>query len=245
MSSLVTPTYPYSSGTTSTKNKGSLVQPYSSSSVQNPYGPNVSNRVSFQFWRQPVYQRSDGTYWTPGIDGPTYALSPWDRLYVGIPTSGQPFTPGICKIVAIRRRDKDIKKGAGADGGRVTFHGVAPAEVDIELRIWTPEQLRQLALLWPTLFPQAYKGTPPAFSVQHPNLVSGLQAINSLQFYELQGPDIDSQGVGRFMIKAIEYLKPGTTNATATATAALPTLYDQGAAPSVPTPGSQAANLAP
>jgi len=244
-SSPITPTFPYRGGNQSTSGKGSPVQPYSSNSVQNPYGPNASNRVSFQFWSQPVYKNADGTYWAPGFDGPTYASSAWDYVYIGLPMSGTPLTPGIARVRVNKARNFDKKKAAGSDGARVTFHGVDPAQVDIEITIWTPEQLRQLSLMWPVLFPQAYKGTPPAFSVQHPAFTSGLHAIKSLQFISMEGPDIGHDRTGKFTLRAIEYLQPGKANATNTATAPLPTLYDQGAAPAVSTPGSQSENLAP
>jgi hypothetical protein len=133
-----------------------LIQPYQ----------NVQ-QVSFQFWAKPVLQASDGTYYSPGFDGPTYASSPWDYLYLGVPST-QPFTPGLCTVAVNRTRDVDKKKAVGNDGARVTIHGVDAAMVEIAIRIWTPEQLRQLAALWPTLFPNAYKGAPPAYDVQRP-----------------------------------------------------------------------------
>lgn len=43
----------------------SIVPPYSAPSRA------PGQRVNFQFWRQPVYQLQDGTYWHPGHEGPT------------------------------------------------------------------------------------------------------------------------------------------------------------------------------
>lgn len=227
---------------------GNLIQPYSGNTIINPFGPTggaQGTRVSFQFWRQPVYQLSDGTYFTPGCDGPTYARNPWDYVYIGLPTTGQPFTPGIARVRVTKFRDVDKKKSAGSDGARVTIHGVEPAEVEIELMIWTPEQLRQLNNIWPTLFPAAYKGSPPAFQVQHPAFTAGLHAIKSLQFVKMEGPEIDAKGVGMFKLKAWEYLKPGTANATKTAAAELPTIYDSTNAPSVTPPGTNSSDTNP
>lgn len=220
---------------------GNLIQPFSNtgagSTLINPYLP--TSQVSFQFWQKPVYQATDGTYWTPGFEGPTYMTSPWDYLYLGIPST-TPFTPGKCIVRPVKFRDVDKKKAAGNDGGRITVHGIEPAEVDIEIIIWTPEQLRQLANLWPILFPQAYKGSPVPYDTQHPTLT--IHNIKSLIFVRGEGPTIDDQRRGHFTIKAWEFLKPAATKGKATATASLGSLLDPGA---YPTPGSNANNLGP
>lgn len=239
------PTFPYVNGTVSTQGAGQPINPYSGNSIQNPYGPSVATRVNFAFWRQPVYQLSDGTYFTPGCDGATYATSAWDKVYIGLPTSGQPYTPGIAKVRVEKFRDVDKKKSAGSDGARITIHGVEPAQVEIELMIWTPEQFRQLTTLWSALFPAAYKGAPPAYSVQHPAFTSGLYSISTLQFVKLEGPDISPDGRALFRLKAWEFLKPGTQSATVTAAAPLPTLYDQTNSSTVASPGSNSANKGP
>lgn len=219
---------------------GNLVQPYSNtgagSTLINPYLP--TQQASFQFWQKPVYQASDGTLWCPGVEGATYATSPWDYIYLGIPST-QPFTPGICKLRVNKWRDVDKKKAVGSDGARVTIHGVDPASIDIEITIWTPEQLKALAILWPILFPQAYKGSPPAYDVQHPLL--SIHNIKSLQFTGGEGPEIDQQHRGVFKMHAIEFLKPGK-KATKTETGSIGSLLDPGA---YPTPGSNSTNLGP
>lgn len=236
---------------------GNLIQPYSGNTILNPYGTTaapVGTRVSFQFWRQPVFQYTDGTYYTPGVDGPTYATSPWDKLEIDatVPppyvASGSKFsTPGICKVRVTKYRDVDKKKSAGSDGARVTIHGMEPAQLEIELMIWTPEQLRQLAAMWPVLSPAAYKGSPAAYDVRHPALSGGLHSVSSVQFVSLDGPEIDSRGVGTFRMKAWEFLKPGNPNVSVTKTAAAPTptLYDTTNSPAISTPGSSSANTAP
>jgi hypothetical protein len=81
--------------------------------------------------------------------------------------------------------------------------------------------------------------------VQHPLFSQGLQTIASLQFVKMEGVDLQPSGVGIFRLKAWEFLKPGTQNATATAAAPLPTIYDQATKSSVSTPGSNSANTGP
>ena len=223
--------------------------PYSGNAVLNPYGPNIASRVNFAFWRQPVYQLSggpqDGQYWTPGCDGPTYANSPWDYVYIGLPTIGSSITPGIAKVRVDKFRDVDKKKPSGSDGARITIHGVEPAKVEIDLTIWTPEQLRQWSVMWPYLFPVAYKGKPPNYSVSYPSFGSDLYAIKSLTFVKMEGPDIQPDGRGIFRLHAWEYLAPSTKNVTTSITKELGTLYDRSQTHGVETPGSNSANLGP
>lgn len=223
------PTFPYA-----------IQNPYTKQNTATPYA-NISNRVAFQFWRSPVIQASDGTYQCPGFDGPTYASNPWDFVYIGT-TLSNPNTPGLCKVEIKRERERHNKKAAGADGTRVTFNGLVAAEVVIEFLIWTPEQLRQLAALWPLLFPEAYKGAPPAYDVAHPLFT--IHKIKALQFHGGAGPVIDAQARGVFTMKAVEYLPPKTINTTKTATQALDSTLGSGAV-AYPTPDQNTANLAP
>jgi len=221
----------------------SIVSPYSAQS--RAPGP----RVSFQFWKQPVYQLQDGTYWHPGSDGPAYLTgidTAWSYLYVGIPSTN-PYTPGKATVHVRSARDIDKKKASGNDGARVAIHGLDLRVAEIDLLIWTPEQLRQLANLWPTLFPVAYKGAPPAYDVQHPLLT--LHHIKALQFIGGEGPEIDNQGRGIFKMTAIEFLKPSTKNVTKTAVSAIGSLLDAGATSTTPSgfalPGATPSNLGP
>jgi hypothetical protein len=225
-----------------------LVTPYSDRGDRAPVSQGA-RRVSFPFWRQPVYELSDGSYWTPGIEGPTYLNnvdSPWSYLYIGIPST-QPYTPGKATVHVRKARDTDKKKAAGNDGAHVAIHGVDLSVAEIELLIWTPEQVRALAALWPTLFPQAYKGAPPAYDVQHP--LMKYHNIKAMQFIAGEGPEIDTGGRGVFKMTAIEFLKPSKKNTTKTNTAAIGSLLDPSATPTTAagyaTPGSNPANLGP
>lgn len=209
-----------------------------------PY-TNVSP-VSFAFWGSPVLQQSDGTLWCPGFDGPTFADRPWD--YVKVATSYGPSvggvppdrTPGIARVVPRKEFSADKKKAAGAHGARYTFHGLDPAEFFIELRLWTPEQLRQLQAMWSDLFVPAAKGSPLAFDVTHPAF--DIHAIKSVQFAGGEGPEIGPDRVGIFRIRVIEFLPPAKSNATKTNVAPIGSRLDPGANP---TPGSNPANLGP
>lgn len=220
---------------------GTLVTPYTNNGLGgtliNPSLP--VSQTSFQFWRKPVYTAANGDLWCPGVEGATFDTNPWSYIYLGIPST-QPFTPGVCRVSFDKARDIDKKKSAGTDGARVAIHGVDLAAVDIELLIWTPEQLKVLSNIWPILFPPAYKGAPPAYDVQHP--LFSIHSIKSVQFIGGSGPVIDQNGRGVFRMRAIEFQKPGKKNATKTDVGSIGSLLDPGA---YPTPSGNTANLGP
>lgn len=236
---LITPGYWWGQGSGEgagnlAQSSGNIVQPYNNPPAEKTYLP--KSQVSFQFWQKPVYQAPDGTYMCPGVDGPTYAANEWDYIALG----NSSFTPGICRVTLKKERDKQKKKPVGSDGARITFHGVDPAEFDVELVIWTPEQLRQLAILWPTLFPRANKGAPPVFDVHHP--LFSIHDVKSCQFSGASGPDIGPDRKGVFKMQAVEFIKPSKKKATSTGVAPIGSILDAGA---YPTPGSNAANTRP
>jgi hypothetical protein len=219
---------------------GSEITPYvngGGGSIINPYLP--TSQASFLFWRKPVYTAANGELWSPGIIGETYATNPWDYLYLGVPST-MPYTPGLVRLNFEKARDIDKKKAAGNDGARVAIHGLDLAAVDVELLIWTPEQLRALAGLWPDLFPLTGKGAPPAYDVQHPQFA--FHGIKSVQFIAGSGPMIDQQGRGIFRMRAIEFQKPTKKNAVKTEVGSIGSLLDPGA---YPTPSSNTSNLGP
>lgn len=188
-----------------------------------PY-TNVS-QVAFQFWQKPVLTARNGEYYTPGCEGLTYQKSEWDYVYLGIPST-QPYTPGKCEVHVKKDRDFDKKKASGSDGARITLHGIDPAQVEIKLTIWTPEQLRQLANLWPILFPMAGKNAPVPYDVDHP--VFRMHNVKSVVFTGGDGPVLSTSGprLGVFTMKAVEFLQPGKKRATKTPVQALGSLLD-------------------
>lgn len=216
---------------------GTLIDPYNTTTAQS----------SFRFWGAPVYTASNGTLWCPGFDGATFSTSPYDYVTVAVPygpnVGGAPpnRTPGVCIVDVRKEYAVDKKKPLGSNGARVTFHGIDAAEVNIEIKIWTPEQLRQLELMWSSLFPPANKGVPVAFDVGHP-ILNDVHGVKSVQFVSGSGPIIQGDRTGIFRIRALEYQPPATTNVTKTQVKSIGSLLD---APTYSTPGSNTANLAP
>ncbi len=136
-----------------------------------PINPYPTAGEPFPFWGQPVYIANgatssqfgvqEGEYYCPGFTGSTYAKSIQDKVYIAVPFDGnsQPYTPGILidVIVTDKKRDVDKKKAAGNDGARLTVHGIDPGQVDIKVLIWTPEQYRQLRIMWSIIGPRVTK----------------------------------------------------------------------------------------
>jgi hypothetical protein len=189
------------------------------------YNNQPIQKVAFDFWAQPVLKDSNGLYFCPGFEGNTYLANPWDFIafgtqnevqdpYTAGPSSFSSKTPGKCNVTFTKFRDVDKKKQSGSDGARLTLHGVEPAEVDIEVLIWTPEQWRQMKTLWSVINPGATKGTPPAYDAYHPALA--MQDVKALVFVSGTGPDIDDKRVGHFKMKAWEYLPPSKKAAVKT-----------------------------
>jgi len=199
----------------------------------------------FDFWGQPVITASDGTLFCPGFTGNTISTSVWDKVFI----QSAP-TPGVCEVRVNKFRDIDKKKAAGNDGARITVHGIEPAMVEIQILIWTPDQLKALNELWPLIFPKSNKRPPdvpstspwpPAFDVAHPML--NTHNVKSLIFVRGEGPSPGPIPRTRvFNISAVEFLLPGKKSVTSTPVAPLASKFD----PKInPPPGNDSRNTGP
>jgi hypothetical protein len=218
-----------------------------SPSLVTPYA-NIQNRVSFDFWAQPVIQASDGTYFCPGFEGDTFAKNPENLVKFGggsapFASAGQDLVlPGICTVHCDKEYASDKKKPTGSNGARITVHGIDAAQIEIECLIWTPEQLRQLRNVWAVLFP-GNKGPQQARDVSHPTFT--MHGVKSMVVLKGRGPDRGSVVNSRiFTISGLEFAKPAAT-ATVTPKGAKPIGSINDPAASYPTPGSNTANTGP
>ncbi len=210
--------------------------------------------VSFDFWGAPIGKNPDGTLYCPGFhmqgDKPgttanAYLKDAYSTVLIGLEgplqKNRQAQTPGKATLSIKKGRSLDMKKPAGSDGERATFHGLNCGRVEIAILIWTPQQLQQLRLLWNDLQPPANKADPAAYQVSHPELKS--QGINALQFYDIEGPQPGP--VARSMVyvlRSVEFLPPGKKKRTKTDEKALPTAID---AKPPATPGKNSKNTGP
>ena len=209
---------------------------------------NLTNAVSFDFWAQPVLTDAKGALYCPGFSGNTFAKGVWDSVRIGSVR-----TPGVCEVTVQKVRIVDKKKAPGSDGARLTATGIEPGTGDIELTIWTPEQLRTLQSVWAQISPPSNKRPkgvpasapwPPAFDVAHP--VFKAHAIKSIVVIGAEGPKPGRvRGSRIFTIKWIEYLAPSKKNVTHSPVASKGSTLDEPAKGSYPTPGSNPANTGP
>jgi hypothetical protein len=72
---------------------------------------------------------------TDGYEGPVYAKNPWDLVILNGFRS-----PGVATVKCIPQVKIDLPKEVARDGGPATEKGHVPAKVDIQIKIWTPDQ---------------------------------------------------------------------------------------------------------
>lgn len=90
-------------------------------------------------------------------------LPGWDRASLG----GE-VLPGKAKVTkgGVRLK-KDLKKKAGADAARPTFHGLEQQEFELEVLVWTNEQLARLGEVCRQVLPR--QGVEPKpIALDHP-----------------------------------------------------------------------------
>jgi hypothetical protein len=192
----------------------------------------LTRDITSIFWGTPVLVDDNGNPYCPGYtayNGDPISKNFWDYVKISTPNGTSAKTPGICEVQVEKYRDLDKKKNTGTDGARLTIHGIEPAVVNIAITIWTPYQLQILVNLWKAIFPQSNKRPPgfnpkepypPAFICSHPELY--IHGVQSLVFLRGDGPSPGGTSKTRvFNIRAIEYLQPGKSNATATVVKAI------------------------
>lgn len=228
---------------------GRLVQPYQNIQA-----------VPSKFWGAPVLRAQGdqestgikaGELYCPGFIGPTFTQNAWDTVQIKIPA---PFMTGVLQqwnadrlpgtsLVSVKKgRQLDRKKSSGSDGQRLTFTGINNADVEIQVTIWTPQQLEILLALWRVIQPQVGKGAPSAFDCYHPNLETS--GVKSLVFVDSVG-FADAPGRSKtFRIAAVEYFPPGNKRVTSTANKSYSrgSVLDEGA---YRPPGKNPSNVGP
>jgi len=143
-------------------------------------------------------------FWDTRVDGTRVVLddigtdNPWDTFII-VETR----VPGISKVKATRNKDVDVKKPKGAKGAAITFGGDSPADVSVEVQIWTPAQWEAFQrTILPLVDPPKPEAYPAPLTCQHPELA--LKRVKSLFF--TAAPDIDIEnGIGTVTLKAKEW----------------------------------------
>lgn len=109
---------------------------------------------------------------------PFWANAPgvWDNV-----TLGRFVLPGVCAVKGKIARRKDRKKITGIAGNVLTDVGAAAAEINVQLRMWTPQHwddFKELALM---IRPGPNSPPPKAFDIAHPAVsVFGIKSVELL-----------------------------------------------------------------
>lgn len=99
--------------------------------------------------------------------------SAWDVCFLAAQR-----VPGLVKVTCSTQRKVDSANGPGLDSATLRFQGLDPAEVSIEIVVWTDEQLTDLDLLLATVAPKKTRKPPSPFTLSHPTTdAAGVAAV--------------------------------------------------------------------
>lgn len=99
----------------------------------------------------------------PGSGSGPLIRGGWDTAIIGGIA-----LPGRCDITkGGKKMQVDVKKAAGKSGGNPTTHGIPPEEFDVEVTVWTDEQVDWLTSICADLLP-APGTTPKILTFDHP-----------------------------------------------------------------------------
>ena len=111
-------------------------------------------------------------------------VSAWDACFLASQR-----VPGLVKVTCATQRKVDSANGPGLDSATLRFQGLDPAEVGIEIVVWTAEHLSDLDLLMSIVAPKKSKKPPQPFVLAH--------------------PVTDAAGVTAVVVERIDWLKEG------------------------------------
>lgn len=111
-------------------------------------------------------------------------VSAWDACFLASQR-----VPGLVKVTCATQRKVDSANGPGLDSATLRFQGLDPAEVGIEIVVWTAEHLSDLDLLLSLVAPKKSKKPPQPFVLAH--------------------PVTDAAGVTAVVVEKIDWLKEG------------------------------------
>lgn len=111
--------------------------------------------------------------------------------------------PGIATIKAPKRGIKlDIKKAKGSSGATFTVEGYDPAKIEIEIVVWTLEQIQLMSEITQLIEPDASKGLPQPLTIYHEFTFA--RAITDVIIESLEGPGNGSKP-GEYVYKISAY----------------------------------------
>lgn len=170
----------------------------------------------------PVYTVAEPPFWDQEettedliIERSQTPSAAWDTVVLGGRT-----LPGLCSVKGKKAGRIDKKQTPGKTGVVITHLGYEPAQVDIEMRIWTPRHWADWMGMIADFQPKAKRGPPAAFSVVYPSL--NVYGIVQLYIVAIGLPrDIHPRGTKQIDLTCQEW-NPESIDATNTVKALKP-----------------------
>jgi hypothetical protein len=133
----------------------------------------------------------------------------FDALFLG----GQRI-PGVVTVKVSRKVKIDKKSPKGKNKAVITKQGVEAAEVDITIRLLSPEDFEEMKALMPLLEPVADKkitGNDDALDIAH--WATWMRNVEAIIIEDTDGPEL-KDGIFELHIKAVEFERPKTASGT-------------------------------
>lgn len=168
------------------------------------YGPQPQAN-SIPFWDVPA----------ASLDLGSAGMSPWDTVLIGGTA-----LPGRCSVRTKKHKRIDIKKSKGSSPPTMTLLGYNPAEVEITVGIWTPDQFRFLSNMMLSLLPKprtksSVATSADAVDIYHPSLV--LLDIRSVIIEGIEALEQSTpKGLWTTKVRCLEWAPATTSNETST-----------------------------
>lgn len=131
----------------------------------------------------------------------------FDALFLG----GQRI-PGVVTVKVSRKVKIDKKSPKGKNKAVITKQGVEAAEVDITIRLLSPEDFEEMKALMPLLEPVADKkttGNDDALDIAH--WATWMRNVEAIIIEDTDGPEL-KDGIFELHIKAVEFERPKTAS---------------------------------
>jgi len=175
--------------------------------------PTPTSGPPISFWDYTLSD-AEGNFFAPGytVYPPKSGWNAWDVIYLG---SQQ--LPGIVEVSVRKLRDIDKKKAAGQNGATLTLHGFDPAEGDIKVTIWTPQQFIDLQTMLRAILIPSGKSQPDPLDVTHPKFqTAGVTSVVPVGIDSIDKGSV--QGTMTLTLKVVEYIARSKTKAVKTVT---------------------------
>lgn len=120
--------------------------------------------------------------------------------------------PGVVTVKVSRKVKIDKKSPKGKNKATITKQGVEAAEIDITIRLLSPEDFEEMKALMPLIEPVADKkttGNDDALDIAH--WATWMRNVEAIIIEDTDGPEL-KDGIFELHIKAVEFERPKTVS---------------------------------